>query len=469
MKKLLSVLLLTIMFAGCDDSSDSNNTFNNSTNNINNVNNSTNNINNNNINNTNSTNIQMATVTGRVWGPGADDISVLSTNHFPVPGALVAMYKGDIDAPPDGNYCNECVELSEGIPHVFTDEQGYFSMEIPPNTTFNLLVQKGEFRRISYFISPGPGESMDLSAMSGQPKNAALTLPNRHDPGNGSWTPRIAIVVGAYEKKMNVMFEALGFTYNNDHLAGISTDGDIMHPFDPTEADLLVEDPVELAKYNVIIVTCGATINSIFDSSSRNNLIQWVRNGGKLYVDDFSYDWVEQAWPEFLSWYVETPDEGGTSGVCGDGGSEGNGACNNWSQYSTAGYSEDPGLSSWLTLPEVHQGSPVELEGAWDILHEVSPGPVGECPEVAPECHDNVLYLPPKVWMRGNAPGNHSNNPMTVSWNHWCGKVLYTVYHTHSEGYTEDPKAYELLVQEKIMMYLIMEIQTCTVPIIVQK
>jgi hypothetical protein len=51
-----------------------------------------------------------------------------------------------------------------------------------------------------------------------------------------------------------------------------------------------------------------------------------------------------------------------------------------------------------------------------------------------------------------------------VSWPYYCGKVLYTVYHTHS-GW-EEP--YELLLQEKIMMYLIMEIQTCSTGPIVE-
>ncbi|MBN2723687.1 MAG: hypothetical protein JXR95_06420 [Deltaproteobacteria bacterium] len=469
MKQLYALFMLLVLL-GCDDSSEtekfnsSNNTFNNATNNSTSTNNTVNNITNNTTNNS-----QLAIITGRVWSPGADDISIKTNNQFPVPGALVALYTSGVDAPQDGNYCNECVELPEGVPHVFTDVDGYFEIHVAPNVNFNLLVQKGEFRRVTQITSPSSGELIDLDAPDGMPTNSALTLPNHHDPENGTWTPRIAIVVGAYEKNMNVMFEALGFEYDNDRLVEIDTSGDIMHPFDPTEADLLVEDPDELAKYNLIIVTCGGTINGLFDSTERNNLVNWVKNGGKLYVDDFSYDWVEQAWPEFLTYYVSSPeDEYGTTGVCGDSGSSSSGECNNWSEYSSAGYSDDDGLNDWLALYEVNRGSAIQLEAAWDIIHEISPGPVGECPEGAPNCQNDVYYLPPKVWMRGNAPDNHDNAPMTVSWNHYCGKVLYTVYHTHSEGYSDDPKEYDLLIQEKIMMYLIMEIQTCTKPYIVE-
>ena len=45
-----------------------------------------------------------------------------------------------------------------------------------------------------------------------------------------------------------------------------------------------------------------------------------------------------------------------------------------------------------------------------------------------------------------------------MSWPYYCGRVLYTVYHTHSGSGGTD---YQLLLQEKIMMYLIMEVQTC--------
>ena len=71
------------------------------------------------------------------------------------------------------------------------------------------------------------------------------------------------------------------------------------------------------------------------------------------------------------------------------------------------------------------------------------------------------IHRPPRVWMynEDSVPFGGRHVPATVSWPFFCGRVLYTVYHTHSSG--EGP-TYELLLQEKIMMYLIMEVQTCT-------
>jgi len=61
------------------------------------------------------------------------------------------------------------------------------------------------------------------------------------------------------------------------------------------------------------------------------------------------------------------------------------------------------------------------------------------------------------VWMynKDSSPAG-TMAPATVAWPFYCGRVAYTVYHTEANG------GAELLLQEKIMMYLIMEVQTCS-------
>ncbi|PKN22712.1 MAG: hypothetical protein CVU65_14860 [Deltaproteobacteria bacterium HGW-Deltaproteobacteria-22] len=462
--RLFLIPWMMLSLVACDDGSKKSGFNSNNVNNTNNTNN-TNNINN--INNVNNT--QMAIIRGRVWSPGSDDPMVDDNNRMPVPGALVAIYTSGIDAPPDGNYCNECVELPEGLPHVFTDADGAFEILIYPNTTYNLLVQKGEFRRVTQINVGGPGEVMDLNSPAGMPSNVMTTLPNLHDPGNGAWMPRIAVIKGGYED-MSIMFEALGFAYDGARVIEVDPAGAFGIPPPPSEADELLADPVELAKYNIIVITCGGATNSLTEGTEAGNLREWVRGGGKLYVDDFSYDWAEQNWPEFLSYYQEAGSQGADGmGVCGDGNPSSMGICNNWTSYSPTGYPQDQLLTDWLALPEVNRGSGISLQAAWNIIHELGKGPIGVCEDdMMPDCIDGIYYAEPKVWMRGDAPSNHPNAPMTVSWNYYCGKILYTVYHTHSEsGGSTDPKQYQLIIQEKIMMYLIMEIQTCTKPNII--
>jgi len=461
--RLFLVPWMMLALVACDDSSKKTGFNSNNVNNTNNLNNLNNVSNLNNVNNT-----QMAIIRGRVWSPGSDDPMVNDSNRMPVPGALVAIYTAGIDAPPDGNYCNECVAMPEGLPNVITDADGAFEILIYPNTTYNLLVQKGEFRRVTQIMVGGPGEVMDLNSPAGMPSNVMTTLPNVHDPGAGAWMPRIAVVKGAYED-MSLMFEALGFPYDGDRIVEVDSSGDIMHPFDPTDADLLLDSPTELAKYNIIAITCGGSPNSLSSDTAKANLMAWVRAGGKLYVDDFSYDWAEQAWPEFLSYYQGQASEGGDGmGECGDGNNTGIGQCNNWTSYSANGTPGDQILADWLALTEVNRGESITLQGAWDIIHDMGKGAIGDCEDdMNPDCINGVYYALPKVWMRGDAPYNHSNAPLTVSWNYYCGKILYTVYHTHGSSSETDPKQYLLMIQEKIMMFLIMEIQTCTKPNII--
>ncbi len=487
---MIAALLLSTVACngsgGGDDSSFNSNTTNNSNNNS--TNNSSNNNGSTNNGSTNN-NVGMATVKGTVWGPGGDDPDVLAENQFPVPEALVILTTRPLQEPPEGNYCNKCVEISEGTPHAFTNVDGTFEIKVTPGMQYWLYVQKGEFRRLSLIgHTLEASEVLDLDDRSNFPSEVATnfdvhhnpmtTLPNHHDPNNFMWMPKIAVIHGAYED-MGTMFKALGFEYNGDRIVEISNSSSGI--FEPSDADLFLQDLNELNKYNIIVINCGGSVGSLTKDSVRENLRQYVRNGGKLYVDDFSYDYAEQPWPEFLSFYVAdtNDDDGGFGdgpGKCGTG-SDPSGSiddCNNWSAYGGTGVAKDPGLEQWLTLSSVARTANPELHAAWNILWQLSEGPVGECTEDTPHCENGVEYSFPKVWMAlqsGNDPLNQGvERPMTVSWRHYCGRVLYTVYHTEGKGDScngDDCFDYTLLPQEKIMMYLIMEIQTCIKPNVV--
>jgi hypothetical protein len=228
--------------------------------------------------------------------------------------------------------------------------------------------------------------------------------------------------------------------------------------YDSDTAADLVGDLDNLKNYNLIIFPCGESW--VDDGNTVENLREYVKQGGKLYIDDFNYDYAEQVWPEFLVFYVrDDPFGGGSGGVCGDTDTTTPNTCNDWSgSWDFTGIPGDEDFENWIKLPEVNGTGPIELVAAWDSIYEINEGEVGIDPEHGTGPNGEV-YLMPKVWMYGDDTPAGAEKPTTVSWPYYCGKVLYTVYHTHSGSSTGD---YDLLLQEKIMMYLIMEVQTCS-------
>ncbi len=400
-------------------------------------------------------------VRGRVWSPGADLATTLESNRFPIPGAAVIAYSTRPVDLPQGRYCNECVDVPEGTPNVMSDPvDGTFEILLTAGRTYYLTVQKGEFRRVrEYGVPDRPGEVVEIGEEGSGPRPELTTLPARTDLAIGDNIPKFAMVRGAYEN-MAPMFNALGFDY--DHAGD---DFDIYCQWDPfgicpgPAPAALLNDPAVLDQYNVILVSCGEDWPAR-GTEAADNLRRWVHDGGSLYVDDFNYDFVERPWPELLSWYVDSPgDEGGSTGPCATDGSasSGVGDCNNWSEYDFAGDPSDvPEFAAWLALPEVNRGDPLTLYAAWDYIYELGEGVVGVDDETGDEVRSR-----PRVWMYNGdrTPFGGPRVPATVSWPYYCGRALYTVYHTHSSGGGAE---YELLLQEKIMMYLIMEVQTCS-------
>ncbi len=400
-------------------------------------------------------------VQGVVWSPGADKAATQPSNRFPIPGAVVIAYSQPPPDLPQHMYCNECVEIASGTPNVFADPvDGSFELLLLPGRSYYLAVQKGEFRRVRQLDVPDtPGQVYVIEGSApGGPAPELTTLPNHTDLSIGDNIPRIAIVKGAWEDQ-RAMWEALGFDYDGE-VAFFEPD-----LWDPGEVGTLINDYGQLSQYNLLVLPCGALLPT--GQTAKDNLRQYVKEGGKLYIDDFSYDYAEQVWPEFLSYYVRDDDAGGTDFVCGDTSSTPQEACNDWaSAYSFTGYPADPDFAAWINLPEVNGGGSITLEGAWNSIYELGEGEIGIDPECMGNCGPNgEVYALPKIWMEGDTPAPGGTNPATVSWPFYCGKVLFTVYHTHGSGGGSD---YQLMLQEKIMMYLIMEVQTCSVGPIVE-
>lgn len=164
---------------------------------------------------------------------------------------------------------------------------------------------------------------------------------------------------------------------------------------------------------------------------------QYVEGGGKLYVTDRAYDFVEQVFPEYID-FVGSANMGAivpediNAAEIGQAGIEPNADVT------------DMLLADWLGLvtcggsPCLNNDGTVPLTGflpGWAVMegaHADGPGA--------------------KFWVEAIVEGLTSR-PLTVSFNVGLGAVLYTSYHTEDE----QPHA-GFRSQERILQYLVFEL-----------
>jgi hypothetical protein len=79
------------------------------------------------------------------------------------------------------------------------------------------------------------------------------------------------------------------------------------------------------------------------------------------------------------------------------------------------------------------------------------------------EEHNPVDITPLEVIL-GETPG-YGSKPLNVTFNYGCGKVLFTTYHTI--GALVGAPRPEMITQEKILLYLVLDIAVCTDTVII--
>lgn len=348
---------------------------------------------------------------------------------IPISGALIYLTTGEPAPIPDGTYCDKCTTLDVNTPFTYSNTDGTFDLPAYVTGPQQLVVQKGAFRRV---------RSINVSSGSQPVDPAMTTLPGKTDASVGDTIPKMAVVAGAWDH-IEVTLEKLGlgkltssggfdsssapFDYYENSLSA-------SNPFNPRT---LITDPATIGKYNIVFIPCSGSEGTTCDdyqpgeSGVQNTLKGFVAAGGKLYVTDYSYEYVRQPWPGAIDF------DGATSEI-GSGCQQGS--------YDAPADVADPGLASWLTAT----GDPsFTLEQSWtmiDALHPLN----------TTDADGNPVTVNPKVWMNGSlADGPH---PETISFESGCGRVLFSTYHTEGNG--DSP----LLAQEKALLYVLLEVGT---------
>lgn len=416
-----------------------------------------------------------ATLTGTVYAPNM---------LLPISDALVWVSQDPPEPIPNLVYCNECVELECLTPYERTGPDGSFELELDPGTWY-LSVQKGQFRRVVELEVGDGTTALDASITS---------LPDHHDPANGLTLPRIAVGWGAHDRLEDALAK-LG-------LGDIMMDGDAQvlnlgtEQFDiwdngdcsnypdsncwgDPETKLgtlehLLSNYLLLEQYHILFLPCSNDkfLSIMEDPAVVENLREWVASGGKLYVADWSSEFLEYAFNNYQDFWrrMDTNKPDSLPSWAND-------PTTDLGSYDTVGTVLDAALQSWLTaLPEAlrdinpqnpNAGEPYPVIDSLPQLETVNlwSGVKAVFPVLVDDGMGGQVDVGHKVWIEGpgsetwGVPPVDEQHPLTISAEYGCGKLMFTAYHTAENG-----KYYGLTPQELVLMYLILDIGVCQQP-----
>ena len=358
---------------------------------------------------------------------------------IPISGALVYLSSTKPAPIPNHLFCDKCVQLSSND-YVLTEANGTFVLPVFSTGKQFLIVQKGQFRRV---------REIDVHAGDQNAPTEFTTLPSRSDEASGDHIPRMAVIIGQWDA-IEVSLAKLGLgkvvsgAWGTLKVEDASFDQYAGHwppdPNDPLDPGKLLHDWNTISQYNIVFIPCsgsdGTDCNDYTSGEPKvqENLRNFVKAGGKLYVTDYSYDYLRQPFPGFIDWEDETNEIGS---ACQDG------------SYDAPAQVEDQGLHDWLQAIGI---SNFELKQSWttiDSLHTAS----------SFDADGKPADITPKVWVTAlKTSGPH---PATVSFQYGCGRGLFSTYHTEA---SDSNGASELLPQEKALLYVLLEVSVCVEP-----
>lgn len=392
-----------------------------------------------------------ATLDGIVYAPNL---------VIPVSGALVYATKTKPEGVPNEVYCLECVELGCDTPFALTNPDGSFSLPVASGLQY-VVVQKGQFMRITEIdVAPGP------NALTSD----TTSLPDHRDEAAGLYIPNIALAMGSFDRLQDALGK-LGLAdtiidnnfYTEEFVEGTqqfdlwSNEGFSEYNTLGTIADLVL-DYEKLSKYHILFVPCSDDpyITEMYSQTAKDNIRQWVEEGGRFYVADWSNEYLFAGFGQYQTFH-KNKFGGGTDLS---------------PPYDSLGMVLDKDLLAWL------EALPQELKNINPINGGFTDHPVIDAlPQLMTvDSWSGVLATPKilvddgmggqvdvghKIWIEGAGDGENvpldPPSPLTISAEYGCGKIMFTTYHM-----AEFDNTYiGLTPQELVLLYLILEIGVC--------
>ncbi|MBX7149218.1 hypothetical protein K1X76_09025 [bacterium] len=309
----------------------------------------------------------------------------------------------------------------------------------------------------------------------------------------------IAVVTGAYDQIENVLAKlgygdvdeagslVVGTETFDIYTCGGLTDYEISlldNADDYQTCNTLFDSADVMDDYDIIFINCGAdqsldaavsgslikahshAVSRDFTETQVDNIQAYVNNGGRLYVTDRSYDFIEQSFPNFMK-FKDDPDDAATPGNYneawdGDDGIVSNATIN------------DPGLISWITSSAITTNT-IDFDdapgnscdttvngnsGSDNLLSEdtIRIGDFLAGWAAMDTVHDGEDTF---VWIEGNVSVGsvESERPLTASKVEGDGCIIYSSYHT-----AETCPTTGFWPQERVLQYLVFEAAGSCVP-----
>jgi hypothetical protein len=378
---------------------------------------------------------QETTLSGKVFAPNGQD---------PVPGATVFIPASEPEIFPPAVRCEVCGHLGTESNLWFDTStfDGSFTLTGVCPGTWPLVFQNGRFRRLVRVTVPA---SSTLQIPPDQSR-----LPRRDKEfEQADAIPRIAVATGDYDK-MECVLGLLDGQFDLYEGAFLRKSPKTLPAF-----STLVKDLDKMKSYNVIFINCTNNTfeNLLQDAQVRKNLSDYVTAGGRLYVTDWSYDWIERT--ESFSGFIDfepgssdsTPETLNAAALGANG-------------LKIQAKIMDSQMAKWLGLfpGAISNGlSPIEhFLVDWVIMFKLGPET--------------------KEWVKGQVKSQDGaisgERPLTVTFNFQnCGKILFTSYHTEGRENELLPDAFPAYCgasfspQDRILEYLIFDIASCIKPI----
>jgi hypothetical protein len=371
--------------------------------------------------------------------PGLSGVVYAPNGKDPLPGALIYVAKGTPASLSSGDPCDVCkIASTAAWAQTYSSATGAFKLRRVPVGDLTVVIQIGRFRRIAS-VTTSCGQ--DLALTSSQSR-----LPGTSKEGD---IPRVAVATGLVDK-MEYLLTKIGLT-EYTLIEGRSSTSSTTYP----KLDAVLSDASKLQAYDILLLNCSNGFDTTATASATaKNLQAFIAGGGRLFVDDLAYEFVEWPFPTAVDF---EPDAQGT--------------------YLASSSAQEPAGSAELGVPTSSIDATVVQNELKQWLGNFA-GVLNSDNTVPIEgwlSHWAVMHAAPteaKVWVQGSVAWYASSSssagsgvrPLSVSMDpvgangKRCGRVAFNSYHTVPNKVSPtDP----FNSQERILEYLFFKVASC--------